>query len=109
MVRLKGNRNRLESLASKIDSFKIKKKSPRSGRGSKVGYALRLSTELASALIVGILIGSALDRWLETKPLFIIIFIFLGISAGLFNVFRSIGKIKTNHLHEKDSVDNPRK
>mgnify|MGYP001170555209 FL=1 len=109
MVRLKENRDRLKSLTSKIDSFKIAKDSRRSRKASKIGYALRLSTEFASALIVGLVIGTALDKWFETKPLFIMIFIILGIATGLFNIFKSVRKIKTNHLHEKDSVDNPRK
>jgi ATP synthase protein I len=109
MMTSRENRDRLKTLESKINSVKKREKYRQSGKKSKVGYALKLSTEFASALIVGIVIGTVLDRWLETEPLFIIIFIFLSIAAGLFNIFKSVRKIKTNHLHEKDSVDNPRK
>jgi ATP synthase protein I len=55
-----------------------------------LGMALRIGVELVVALIVGVGIGWALDRWLGTRPWGMIVFFFLGIAAGLVNVYRTI-------------------
>ncbi len=57
-----------------------------------LGPALRIGVELVSALAVGLAIGWALDRWLHTRPLFLLLFLALGIAAGLLNVWRTIGQ-----------------
>jgi ATP synthase protein I len=56
---------------------------------SSIGTALKLSTELVSAVVIGTIIGFILDRTFGTKPWFILIFFFLGVIAGIVNVFRS--------------------
>jgi ATP synthase protein I len=55
-----------------------------------LGMALRIGVELVVALAVAIGIGWALDRWLGTRPWGMIVFFFLGIAAGLVNVYRTI-------------------
>ncbi|MDR3500622.1 MAG: AtpZ/AtpI family protein [Parvibaculum sp.] len=54
-----------------------------------MGVAFRLSTELVAGIFVGGAIGLGLDTWLGTKPLFLLIFFFLGVAAGILNVFRT--------------------
>ncbi|PCI89060.1 MAG: F0F1 ATP synthase subunit I [Hyphomicrobiales bacterium] len=49
------------------------------------GYA----TELLAGFLIGAVMGWSLDSWLETKPLFMIVFIFIGAGAGIFNVIKS--------------------
>ena len=44
--------------------------------------------ELVGAIAASTAIGYGLDRWLETKPLFLIIFLLLGIATGFYNVYR---------------------
>lgn len=58
-------------------------------RGSAMGIAFRLSTELVAGVFVGGAIGLLLDKWLGTGPLFLLIFFFLGMAAGILNVFRT--------------------
>lgn len=64
-------------------------------RGSALGKAFRISTELVVGVFVGGFIGWALDNWLmpklgvNTSPLFLIVFLLLGIAAGFLNVFRA--------------------
>jgi ATP synthase protein I len=58
--------------------------------GAPIGRALRLGTEMAAALIVSLAMGWGLDRWLGTQPIMVIVFFFLGIAAGVLNVFRTI-------------------
>ena len=56
--------------------------------GNALGLAFRVSVELVSALAVGLGIGWLLDQWLETRPWFMLVFLILGGSAGILNVYR---------------------
>ncbi len=56
---------------------------------SGLGLAFRIGVELVSALIVGVGIGLLLDWWLNTGPLFLIVFFLLGAGAGIVNVYRA--------------------
>ena len=57
---------------------------------STLGLVMRVGVELVSAVIVGLAIGWGLDSWLRTRPLFLILFVFLGGIAGIFNVWRLV-------------------
>ncbi len=61
------------------------------GGGSALGVGLRVGVELVSALAVAVAIGWALDHWLRTLPLFLVIFLVLGGAAGVANVWRLVG------------------
>ena len=56
---------------------------------SSIGTAFKMSTELVSAVVVGTIIGFILDKTFGTKPWLILIFFFVGVVAGIINVFRS--------------------
>jgi ATP synthase protein I len=58
--------------------------------GNALGLAFRISLELVVAIVVAVGIGWAIDRWLGTRPWGMIVFFFLGIGAGLVNVYRAI-------------------
>ena len=66
-------------------------------RGHFMGSAFRLGTELVASVVVGTIIGFILDNWFGTKPWFIIIFFFLGVTAGILNVIRV-----ANNIQKKD-------
>ena len=80
----------------KIAKSKIKKQdlSNNEKRGSFMGNAFKLGTELVAAVIVGTIIGFILDSWFGTKPWLIIIFFFLGAAAGMLNVFRTANRMQ---------------
>ena len=61
---------------------------------SNLGQAFKLSTELVSAVVVGTIIGFILDKSFGTKPWLILIFFFVGVSAGILNVIRSAKKMQ---------------
>jgi ATP synthase protein I len=58
-------------------------------RGAAMGQALKLATELIAGVAVGGFIGWTLDRWLGTTPALMVVFLFLGATAGILNVMRS--------------------
>lgn len=57
------------------------------GAVSSVGIAFVL------AIVFGFLIGYYLDKWLGTSPLFLIIFFFVGMAAGIVNVVRTANAV----------------
>ena len=62
---------------------------------SSIGAAFKLSTELVAAVAVGTIIGFILDKTFGTKPwLIIIFFFFVGVVAGIVNVFISAKKMQ---------------
>tara|TARA_B110000881_G_scaffold194481_1_gene188497 strand:- start:170 stop:457 length:288 start_codon:yes stop_codon:yes gene_type:complete len=63
-------------------------------RGSFVGSAFRLGTELVAAVAVGTIIGFILDSWFDTKPWLILIFFFLGSAAGMINIIRTAKRMQ---------------
>ena len=80
----------------KIAKSKIKKQveDDIKKRGSFMGSAFKLGTELVAAVTLGTIIGFILDGWFGTKPWLIIIFFFFGVAAGMLNVFRSAKKMQ---------------
>ena len=69
----------------------------RGSNAASLGKALKISTELVAAVVVGSLIGFLLDDWFDTKPLLTIGFFFMGVAAGILNVFRSAKKMHTKY------------
>ena len=63
-------------------------------KGSFMGSAFKLGTELVAAVAVGTIIGFILDTLFDTKPWLIIIFFFLGAAAGMLNVIRAANKMQ---------------
>ena len=63
-------------------------------RGSFMGSAFKLGTELVAAVGVGTIIGFILDSWFGTKPWLIIIFFFLGAAAGMLNVIKTANRMQ---------------
>ena len=80
----------------KIAKSKIKKQVQSDGdkRGSFMGSAFKLGTELVASVAVGTIIGFILDSWFDTKPWLIIIFFFLGAASGMLNVIRTANRMQ---------------
>jgi ATP synthase protein I len=90
MQDLKNLSTRLKSAKKKIKKNDINK---RSSNAASLGNALKISTELVAAVVVGSTIGFLLDSWFDTKPLLTILFFFMGVAAGILNVFKSAKKM----------------
>tara|TARA_Y100000992_G_scaffold196262_1_gene133467 strand:- start:63 stop:347 length:285 start_codon:yes stop_codon:yes gene_type:complete len=80
----------------KIAKSKIKKEliNDNEKRGSFMGNAFKLGTELVAAVAVGTIIGFILDSWFDTKPWLMIIFFFLGAAAGMLNVIKAANRMQ---------------
>ena len=78
-----------------ISKKKIKKKQIKNNgsNAASLGKALKISTELVAAVVVGTTLGFILDNWFDTRPWLTIIFFFMGTAAGILNVIRSAKKM----------------
>ena len=84
---------RLKIAKKKIDKSTIKNKG---SNAASLGKALKISTELVASVFVGSIIGFFLDNWFDTKPFLTICFFFIGVAAGILNVFKSAKKMNKN-------------
>ena len=93
----------------KIAKSKIKKQveSESEKKGSFMGSAFKLGTELVAAVVVGTIIGFILDSWFDTKPWLIIIFFFLGTAAGILNVIRTANRMQKENKYKEFMASNP--
>jgi len=57
--------------------------------GSGLGFGLRIAVDLLAGLAIGVALGLVLDNWLNTTPLMMVVFLFLGAAAGMLNVYRA--------------------
>jgi ATP synthase protein I len=55
---------------------------------------VRVGVDLVSGIVVGVLIGLFLDRWLETGPWLMLVFFVLGSAAGVTNVIRTARRME---------------
>ena len=93
MKKIKQIATRLE-IAKK--NIKSNQKNYESSNAASLSKALKISTELVAAVVVGSIIGFLLDGWFDTKPLLTICFFIMGVAAGMLNVFRSAKKMHNN-------------
>ena len=77
-------------------NLKKNKAKNNSSNAASLGKALKISTELVAAVVVGSTIGFILDNWFDTKPWLTIVFFFMGATAGILNVIKSAKKMHKN-------------
>ena len=65
------------------------------GSGRGMAYGMRMASELVGAVVVGGLIGYALDHWLGTTPWLFLVFFTLGFVAGIMNVLRGYNRLQS--------------
>ena len=87
----------LEKISARLEIARKKIKNVQKdnigSNAASLGKALKISTELVAAVVVGSTIGFILDNWFDTKPLLTICFFFMGVAAGILNVFKSAKKM----------------
>ena len=99
-------RQRLDSLGEQLAEAQARhapapEPEPQS-QGAALGQAMRLGIELVAGVAVGGFIGWALDRWLGTAPLLMVVFLGLGAAAGIMNVVRTAKRMQAAAPSTKD-------
>ena len=97
--------NKEKNLSKRIDVALAKKDNKKTLKNTlSLNIYYRVGTELLAGLIIGAGIGWTLDRWVNTTPLFLIIFFILGGVAGIYNLWRVLnGKgLEIGFFNEKD-------
>lgn len=61
---------------------------PGNATRTRFGAGLQVGIELVAGVVGGVLIGYALDHWLGTAPLLLIVCFVLGAAAGTLNAYR---------------------
>lgn len=80
-------------LARRLEEAQARRRGPDGGGGPQdggaVGMAMRLGLEMVLSVCVAVFIGWGLDEWLGTAPWLLLVFVPLGIVAGIMNVVRA--------------------
>ena len=86
-----------------IAKKKIKKKQIQNNgsNAASLGKALKISTELVAAVVVGTTLGFILDNWFDTRPWLTISFFFMGVAAGILNVIKSAKNMHKNFKNNR--------
>lgn len=93
----------LDDLEEKLDAAEKARKSSTKNRvekaldekqdGSRQGA--QAGIEFVAAIMISTGIGIGLDKWLETSPLFLLVFFFLGLGTGFYNIYKIMGNMGT--------------
>ncbi|HTW34468.1 MAG TPA: AtpZ/AtpI family protein [Rhizomicrobium sp.] len=84
----------LRALGKRLDEVR-RQKEPRRQQAppTLLGIASRFATELGVAVAVGGGLGWLLDKWLGTRPIFLLVMFVLGAAAGILNLMRAAAEI----------------
>jgi ATP synthase protein I len=53
-------------------------------------WGLRVGTEIVASTVIGLGMGYYIDKWLDTRPLFLLVFFLFGVIAGFLNLYRVV-------------------
>ncbi|MGJ8626046.1 MAG: AtpZ/AtpI family protein [Sulfitobacter sp.] len=99
----------MQQLEAKIHAAK-KRSAPKSRvdeHYSQANLAWRMVIELVAGLGIGFGIGYGLDWVFGTLPIFMVLFVMLGLAAGVKTMLRSAKEIQEKQLAEQAAVDAP--
>jgi ATP synthase protein I len=99
-------RRRLDTLGAELAGARARRHQAPApepqGAGAALGQALRLGVELVAGVAVGGFIGWALDRFLDTAPFMMVVFLGFGAAAGILNVVRAAKRMQAEAPPVKD-------
>ena len=98
---------RLRALSERIETVKrAQAPKPRAdAEMSQAQHAWRMVTELVAGLAIGFGIGYGLDAVFGTMPLFLVLFILLGFTAGVRVMLRTATEIQTKRQADPQDGD----
>ncbi len=53
-------------------------------------WGLRVGTEIVASTVIGLGMGYYIDKWLDTRPVFLLLFFLFGVVAGFLNLYRAV-------------------
>jgi ATP synthase protein I len=98
---------RLKSLDARLDKATADRREITESRtrstanSSALGQAFRLSAEFVSGVIAGGIVGWIVDRLAGTSPWGLIVCLILGFGAGMLNLMRAAGVVKSARHDER--------
>jgi len=69
----------------------------------QLGQAVKLASEFLAAVVVGVVLGLGFDQITGFAPWGMVVFLFLGVAAGVLNMLRAIGAVEpyqAGHQHQ---------
>ncbi|TNE38518.1 MAG: AtpZ/AtpI family protein [Alphaproteobacteria bacterium] len=93
-------RARLEKARQKQDEKSWESRDLEIERSGAAGKAWRLSVEMVAALMFCSGLGWLLDRWFETKPWLMLVFVVIGGVVGIYNVFKTAKRMNASDFEE---------
>ena len=66
---------------------------PRADTLRTIGALSTVGLSFVLAIVIGAWFGRTLDTWLGTSPWLFMVFFFLGLAAGILNVYRTTKKV----------------
>jgi ATP synthase protein I len=88
----KNNLRDLESLEKKLHLIRDKNlkedKKEENISSKELGQGLRIGIEMVVSIFLGAGLGFLIDRWFNSFPIFMILFLILGFAAGIMNTLR---------------------
>ena len=98
---------RLRALEERIEAAKVAEpeKDHSEEHYSQAQLAWRMVIELVAGLGIGFGIGYGLDSWLGTMPIFLVLFIFFGLAAGVLTMMRSAKEVQEKQLAREAGED----
>jgi ATP synthase protein I len=108
-VRDPDQQQQLKQLEAKIDAVK-KRNAPLSRieeHHTQAQLAWRMVLELVAGLGIGFGIGYGLDVLFGTLPIFMVLFVMLGLAAGIKTMLRSANEIQEKKLAEEAERTSP--
>jgi ATP synthase protein I len=102
--------DRLKALEAKIAALKtpVEVKDHSEEHYSQAQLAWRMVIELVAGLGIGFGIGYGLDTLFGTMPVFLVLFIFLGLAAGVQTMMRSAAEVQLKQLEAARDKDETR-
>ncbi len=69
-----------------------------------LGFLSSVGISLVASILIGLAMGVYLDRWLDTRPLFTLIMLVIGVISGFRNVYiLTTRELKRQQLEEEQA------
>lgn len=102
--------DRLKTLEERIGKLKKTQVSapPKEEHYSMANMAWRMVIELVVGIALGLGAGYALDTWLGTMPIFLVLFLLLGFAAGVRVMMRTAVEVQNEQMAKASDEEKER-